>query len=117
MNAKVFNYEAAVEKIVKWGWGDAVASVPEGYYFWAVCIYDRRFEGGHGYDWLAIPVGTQPYGWNQVVYGQGEDDRAPEYWRNEVLLWDEDGGWRRPHYRQSPSGVWYHPHTVMEIPR
>jgi hypothetical protein len=117
MNAKVFNYEAAVEKIVKWGWGDAVASVPEGYYFWAVCIYDRRFEGGHGYDWLAIPVGTQPYGWNQVVYGQGEDDRAREYWQHGVMLWDEECGWRRPHYRQSPSGVWYHPHTVRDIPR
>ena len=70
MGAKVFSYEAAVKQIARWGWGDAVASVPEGYYFWSVCIYDGRFKGRHGYDWLAIPVGFQSLIWVACPTGE-----------------------------------------------
>ena len=119
MSAKVFDYEAAVKQIVKWGWSDAVASVPAGYKFWMVNVFDRcRFlPHTYGQEFIVIPVGTQPYEWGETVYGQGEDERAPEYWKHGVLIWDEECGWRRPHFRQSPSGVWYHPLTVREIPR
>lgn len=118
MGAAAFDYEREVSRIVRWGWGDAVASVPSGYKFWMVNVFDRRFyPRSGGQEYIAVPVGTQPFAWGETVYGQGEDERAREYWKHGVLLWDEECGWRRPHYRQSPSGVWYHPHTVREIPR
>lgn len=118
MAQKVFDYEQAVAQVVKWGWGDVVASVPSGCRFWMVTVFDRRFyPHSYGQEFIAVPTGTQPFAWGENVYGQSEDERAPVYWQYGVLLWDEECGWRRPHFRQSPSGIWYHPMTVVEIPR
>lgn len=88
----------------------ALAAMPAGHRFVEVFFkpYGRRGDPTYGFDWIAVPEASQAISWRQQVPAT-EQERDMVYWQSSAYVWDvAEQIWRRPKFRQAPSGRWYH---------